>query len=1094
MEHEKLNAQSAPELLVPELKTGLVESLTEAYAMLLKRQRTASSAYVRWITAHSRAHEFAWIDAPAEPLLLNSGTFKVEPESSIFASIQRMKATIELNPYERELQYGYPYIVGYVDGEAIRAPILTIPIQIEPSGKGLRISVSGDSLRFNSLPFRAETDPAYRELALAHLIEGCPELPLSIDSLRNFCNALSRDLGVKDSALLDGSLKQPPAQPRQSMELTMVDCAACFIASKTSYFLVSDLETIGKIGASSVANTSLGWLLGRRPPESISDRFEDRTKLFFPFSSNQSQRRVAHLLDDPKSRIIVVQGPPGTGKSLTIANVACHLIATGKKVLISSQKDKALEVVDDLLKELGLAELPMTLMRQDRESKKQLQERLESIQKELSSEEAKLAFETERNLYKTFVEEMEKYEADLVTAIRAEHHVERADNAVRSATKTIRRLSARWKLMRTLRRANRESRIRSDELGRAVSEKRKGLRNRAVAILRKAAVQRTCSAQKAERNQLRELAKLLSRNQTNAKNFPIFDRMKNEPIRCSMLLNVLPCWIMSPDDVARLFPCQAGLFDVVIVDEASQCDLPSMTPVLYRAKQVVVAGDSKQMQAQRYAFTSSQVSAQAWTQHGLEKLDPDKWLDPAKIDLLQLASVRLDEEVFLDEHYRSVPPIISFSNSRWYGNRLRLMRDSDDRRNGDPSEPAIKLHRLAGRVKNGTQENEIEARALVQHLLKLMNHPAYSEATFGVICLFEEQMRLLSELVLEMIPEELCLEHELVVVNPDGFQGDERDVILYSLSYDAHGMSKESLSARQADRPHIQGMLNVAFTRARDEVHVFHSADIQDFGMADGTGAIKDWLRHCNLQQSNGSIASGSLEAKLTMAQSEFEQQVITELHNRGIATRPQFPSCGYFIDVVAEHGDNRIAIECDGENWHLDEHGNMRSEDLARQEVLERAGWHVVRVPYRSWREDSESQVQRLMNLLQGVKEDMEETQENQRSDTDETKGLALEKHQWAIIHALKGGSHSLYEVCRDAREAMGFSRMGPKIKKNLDKALEELSKAQIIKVEEGEVYFQDEAARNREYSIDEYAIDLNVLFPRARPKSRRYRRYRRW
>ncbi len=65
-----------------------------------------------------------------------------------------------------------------------------------------------------------------------------------------------------------------------------------------------------------------------------------------------------------------------------------------------------------------------------------------------------------------------------------------------------------------------------------------------------------------------------------------------------MLLNVLPCWIMSPDDVARLFPYQAGLFDVVIIDEAFQCDLPSMTPVLFRAKQVVVAGDSKQMQAQ----------------------------------------------------------------------------------------------------------------------------------------------------------------------------------------------------------------------------------------------------------------------------------------------------------------------------------------------------------------------------------------------------------------------------------------------------------------------------------------------------------------
>ena len=173
--------------------------------------------------------------------------------------------------------------------------------------------------------------------------------------------------------------------------------------------------------------------------------------------------------------------------------------------------------------------------------------------------------------------------------------------------------------------------------------------------------------------------------------------------------------------------------------------------------------------------------------------------------------------------------------------------------------------------------------------LKLMNHPGYSDATFGVICLFEEQMRLVSEIVLEKVSEELCLEHDLVVVNPDGFQGDERDVILYSLSFDSNEMPRESLSARQANRPHIQGMLNVAFTRAKDEIHVFHSADIEEFAMADGSGAIRDWLRHCKSHSSRPSTQATNLEAKLAKAQSEFEQQVITALHNRGVEIRPQF-------------------------------------------------------------------------------------------------------------------------------------------------------------------------------------------------------------
>ena len=265
-----------------------------------------------------------------------------------------------------------------------------------------------------------------------------------------------------------------------------------------------------------------------------------------------------------------------------------------------------------------------------------------------------------------------------------------------------------------------------------------------------------------------------------------------------------------------------------------------MVPVLYRAKQAVVAGDSMQMQAQRFAFTSGLVATQAWAQFGLDRFDPDGWLDPAKVDLLQLASMRMDEEAFLDEHYRSLPDIIGFSNDHWYRGKLRIMRDAEDRRIGDPTNPTVSLHRVAGSVAVGTQENEVEARALVEHLREMLEHPAYSNATFGVICLFEQQMQLVNDLVAEVIDEELRTDHDLVVVNPDGFQGDERDVILYSLSYDASGMERAQLSARQQDRPHIQGMLNVAFTRARDEMHIFHSADISEYCMSSGEGSIKD--------------------------------------------------------------------------------------------------------------------------------------------------------------------------------------------------------------------------------------------------------------
>ena len=164
----------------PELQPGLVEALTAAYAALLKRQRTASAAYVRWTPAHSRAHEFAWFEAGDELLLTRGGDIIIDHESPVHSSIQKMMATMELNPYERELQYGYPYVIGQSNGKSFRAPLLTIPVAITPDGGRLVIRATEDVVRFNSLPFRSDFDTGAQELAIARLIDRTPELPLTL--------------------------------------------------------------------------------------------------------------------------------------------------------------------------------------------------------------------------------------------------------------------------------------------------------------------------------------------------------------------------------------------------------------------------------------------------------------------------------------------------------------------------------------------------------------------------------------------------------------------------------------------------------------------------------------------------------------------------------------------------------------------------------------------------------------------------------------------------------------------------------------------------------------------------------------------------
>ncbi|MCG3775993.1 MAG: hypothetical protein JW395_2842 [Nitrospira sp.] len=630
----------------------------------------------------------------------------------------------------------------------------------------------------------------------------------------------------------------------------LVDQAALFVAPKTSYFLVSDLDQIGLItdpglhGESALAPLLYGP--GAEPQQDLDNEAVDRARFYFPFPSNRAQKRAALLVQDETTSLVRVEGPPGTGKSLTIANLACHLAATGKTVLITSQKDKALQVVDAKLRELNMAELPMTLLHRDRDSKSDLLRRLDAIKKDRSQNEVdkeftlvadRFSFETETHFAQTI---------SFAKAMDTEDFVERAHRKSTQAHGVARFYQrARFSFVRWT--ASRKSSQTSDALAETLSTRRATLRRLAVEALRLGRELSVSSATRQERSSLRQLAGILKRDQSSVKNFSLFDRLKRDPDRATMLLKLLPVWIMTPDDVARLFPCTAGLFDVVIVDEASQVDLPSILPIAFRARKVVIFGDSRQMQPRRFAFMDQGVTRQAWQQEGMQRLDPDRWFHPSEQSLLTLAAVRAQEEVLLDEHFRSLPPIIRFSNDRWYGSQLRIMTDERQKRFGSPSQPVMQLHRVTdGTVRSGTQENEAEAQAVVDLLLTLVHDPDYHGATMGIMCLFEEQVELIRDLVADQVPPAKWDDHDLVIINPDGFQGDERDVILYSLSYDANGMTQAALSARMGVQTHVQGMLNVAFTRARDEVHVFHSAPIESFTFAGGgSSALSEWLQHC---------------------------------------------------------------------------------------------------------------------------------------------------------------------------------------------------------------------------------------------------------
>jgi very-short-patch-repair endonuclease len=250
-------------------------------------------------------------------------------------------------------------------------------------------------------------------------------------------------------------------------------------------------------------------------------------------------------------------------------------------------------------------------------------------------------------------------------------------------------------------------------------------------------------------------------------------------------------------------------------------------------------------------------------------------------------------------------------------------------------------------------------------------------------------------------------------------------------------------------------MLNVAFTRAREEIHIFHSAPIEEFGNAAGKGTILDWLKHCNTQVGPERLPDSSFKK----AQSEFEAEVSRELQSKGAKVICQYPSCGFFIDLVAEFPEQRLAIECDGEIWHLDEHGHLKAEDVYRQEILERAGWKVIRIPYRSWKKDRITQINRVMDasrastdgpLVAAIRDNSSQAPLYRQS----APTLRLNKFEAAMFHAIKDGARDQDQALRAGLRYLGLSRLGPRVRASLLAAVESLRAQKVISNEEGELF----------------------------------------
>ena len=421
----------------------------------------------------------------------------------------------------------------------------------------------------------------------------------------------------------------------------------------------------------------------------------------------------------------------------------------------------------------------------------------------------------------------------------------------------------------------------------------------------------------------------------------------------------VPVWIMPIYRITEQFAMQENMFDVVIVDEASQAGLEA-TFLQYLAPSIVVIGDDRQVSPSSVGLDEQQLRDLA-TQY----LDGDKykanWQDP-KRSLFDEAGMRYQGRLTLVEHRRCYREIIEFSNRIAYkpnGVELIPVRQFG----ADRLDPFVNHFVPTGNTAEGRNVNVPEADALVADLLACLEDPAFTGKTMAVISLVgAEQAKYIEGQLLGQVSSEEWTRRDLRVgISPD-FQGAERDVIFLSMVSAAEpGRRVAALTGEQ----YIQ-RFNVAVSRARDQVRLFHSIEASDIPREEDVR--RRLLDHAYEVASSGR-ALGHEASELVDEyrhvepfDSLFEQRVYNRIAERGYTVLPQQHELGYRLDLVVVGARGRLAIECDGDRWHGPD---AYARDVARQRELERCGWNFFRIRESEYYLDTATSLEPLWKEL---------------------------------------------------------------------------------------------------------------------------------
>ncbi|MEZ4536637.1 MAG: DUF4011 domain-containing protein [Cyanobacteriota/Melainabacteria group bacterium] len=423
------------------------------------------------------------------------------------------------------------------------------------------------------------------------------------------------------------------------------------------------------------------------------------------------------------------------------------------------------------------------------------------------------------------------------------------------------------------------------------------------------------------------------------------------------LLELKPCWMMSPLAVAQYIRKEDVQFDLLIVDEASQMPPEDALGAILRSKQAMIVGDTNQL------------PPTSFFKKMIDEEDADEDESVLEESVLELANAAFRPKRRLKWHYRSRhSSLISFSNHMIYNDDLIVFPSASE----DRLDMGVSLVSITdGAYSSGI--NGIEAKAMIDATLEFMKR--YPKRSLGLVTLNQKQKDLLQEEMDFAISKNPHAARYIeywsdkndglecfFIKNLENVQGDERDVIYIGTVY---GPEKPGGPVMQRFGP-INGLagkrrLNVLFSRAKEQIVTFSSMTSKDIKADESSNAgvymFKRWLEY----SANGQLHSGQNSGRAP--DSEFEEFVIDQIKAMGCEPVPQVGVAGYFVDIGIKHPDwphgYLMGVECDGASYHSSK--SARDRDRLREEVLNGLGWHLHRIWSTDWFNDPRLEAERL-------------------------------------------------------------------------------------------------------------------------------------